>query len=65
MNLILSIAIGSTFFLLLAFLIAPALLRPSRAARRMMEVIKSNREDVRTVSRKEHHHDNVLALAQG
>jgi tight adherence protein C len=65
MNLILSIAIGSTFFLLLAFLIAPALLRPSRAARRMMEVIKSNREDVRTVSRKEHLHDIVLALAKG
>jgi tight adherence protein C len=65
MNIVLSIAVGSTIFLLLAILIAPALLRPSPAARRMMELVKSNREDVRTISPKERFQEIVLALAKG
>ena len=40
-------ALTFTVFLVLALLLAPVILRPSPAARRMLEMVQSNRPDIR------------------
>ena len=59
------VAVAITIFLFLALLFAPVLLRPSPAARRIMELVKSARPDERKVGAKEHLQNTVLAWAQG
>src|SRR5580698_3361810 len=46
-------ALTFTVFLVFALIFAPVLLRPSPAARRMMEMVRSNRPDERRVGTKE------------
>ena len=53
MSFIFYVAVALTFFLFLALLSAPVLLRPSPAARRMLAMVKSTRPDERTVGTKE------------
>lgn len=64
MNLIFSIAMGVTIFLLLALLLAPVILRPSPPARRMLEMVKSARPDVRSVGYKERVQGTILSMAR-
>jgi tight adherence protein C len=64
MSLIFSIAMGFTIFLLLALLLAPVILRPSPAARRMLEMVKSARPDVRSVGYKERVQGTILSMAR-
>lgn len=59
-----SIAMGFTIFLLLALLLAPVILRPSPAARRMLEMVKSARPDVRSVGYKERVQGTILSMAR-
>jgi tight adherence protein C len=63
MNLIYYIAFALTFFLLVALLLAPVILRPSPAARRMMEMVRSTRPDVRSVGFKERIQRTILSMA--
>lgn len=53
-----------TLFCAVALLAAPVLLRPSRQAKRVLEVVKSTRPDERKISRKERVRETVLALAR-
>jgi tight adherence protein C len=64
MGLVLFIAVGLTVFLLVALLLAPVLLRPSRAARRMLEKAQSNRPDIRSVGFKEQLQGQIITLAE-
>jgi tight adherence protein C len=63
MNLIYYIAFALTFFLLAALLLAPVILRPSPAARRMLEMAQSTRPDVRSVGYKERIQRTILSTA--
>ena len=63
MNLIYYIAFALTFFLLAALLLAPVILRPSPAARRMLEMAQSTRPDVRSVGYKERIQRTILSMA--
>jgi tight adherence protein C len=63
MNLIYYIAFALTFFLLAALLLAPVILRPSPAARRMLEMVRSTRPDVRSVGYKERIQRTILSTA--
>jgi len=63
MNLIYYVAFALTFFLLVALLLAPVILRPSPAARRMMEMVRSTRPDVRRVGYKERIQRTILSVA--
>jgi tight adherence protein C len=63
MNLIYYIAFALTFFLLAALLLAPVILRPSPAARRMLEMARSTRPDVRSVGYKERIQRTILSIA--
>jgi tight adherence protein C len=65
MGLVFYIAMGSTVFLLVALLLAPVLLRPSRAARRMLEKAQSTRPDIRNVRFKEQLRGQIIAAAEG
>ena len=47
------IALTFTVFLVLALLLAPVILRPSPAARRILEMVQSTRPDQRSVGNKE------------
>jgi tight adherence protein C len=58
------IALTLTVFLVLALLAAPVLLRPSPAARRMMDLVQSNRPDERTVGNQERMREAILSLAR-
>jgi len=58
------IALSLTIFLVIALLCAPLLLRPSLQARRIMEIVTSERPDKRTVRNKELAKDKVLNLAR-
>ena len=58
-------AFGLTVFLVLALLIAPALMRPSPAARRILEMVQSSRPDQRKVGTKERLQVKILSLANG
>ena len=53
MTIIFYIAIGITSFCVLTLLLAPAILKPSRAAKRILEMVQSSRVDHRTISKKE------------
>jgi tight adherence protein C len=63
MSLIFYIALTLTVFLLVAMLLAPVLLRPSPAARRMQEMVQSTRADVRNVGTKERIQRTILSMA--
>jgi tight adherence protein C len=63
MNLIYDIAFALTFFLLVALLLAPVILTPSPAARRMLEMVRSTRPDVRSVGYKERIQRTILSIA--
>lgn len=56
------IALMFTVFLLLAVLLAPALLQPSPAAKRIMEMVQSTRADKRTVGTRERMVEAILSL---
>lgn len=64
MNLIFYIALTLTVFLVLALLLAPAILRPSPAARRILEMVQSARPDQRRVGSKERLREKILSIAK-
>lgn len=65
MNLIFYIALMVTVFLVLALVLAPLILTPSAAARRILEMVQSNRPDTRRVGAKERMQDAILSIAGG
>jgi tight adherence protein C len=65
MDLIFNLALALTVFLVLALLFAPVLLRPSPAARRILQMVKSNRPDERNISAKERLQEAILGMAKG
>ncbi len=64
MSLILYIAVMFTVFLFLALLVAPAILRPSPAARRMLEMVQSTRPDERSIGNKERLQQTIMSMAK-
>jgi tight adherence protein C len=64
MDVVFYIALALTVFLILALLAAPVMLRPSPAARRIMEMVQSNRPDERNVSNQERMRETILSLAR-
>jgi tight adherence protein C len=64
MGLVFYAALTFTVFLVLALLLAPVILRPSHAARRILEMVQSNRPDVRKVGTKERIQETILSLAR-
>jgi len=64
MGLVFYAALTFTVFLVLALLLAPVILRPSVAARRIMEMVQSNRPDVRNVGTKERIQETILSMAR-
>jgi tight adherence protein C len=56
------IALMLTVFLLLALLLAPALLQPSPAAKRILEMVQSTRADKRTVGTRERMVELILSI---
>jgi tight adherence protein C len=64
MSLIFYIAVMLTVFLFLALLLAPAILRPSPAARRMLELVQSTRPDERSIGNKERAQRTILSMAK-
>lgn len=58
------IAVGFTVFCVMGLLLAPALLRPSAEAQRILDVVTSNRPDQRTVGNKEQAQDRLLLMAR-
>ena len=64
MDLVFYFALTFTVFLVFALIFAPVILRPSPAARRMLEMVRSNRPDERNVSSKERLQEAVLSLAR-
>jgi tight adherence protein C len=65
MSLIFYVALAFTVFLLVAMLLAPVILRPSPAARRMMEMVQSTRPDKRSVGYKERIQRTILSMGAG
>ena len=63
MSIVFLSAFGLTVFLVLALLIAPALMRPSPAARRILEMVQSSRPDQRKVGTKERLRVKILSMA--
>src|ERR1700730_4965419 len=63
MDLVFYFALTFTVLLIFALIFAPVILRPSPAARRMLEMVRSNRPDERSVSKKERLQEAVLATA--
>ena len=64
MSVIFYIAVMLTVFLFLALLLAPAILRPSPAARRMLELVQSTRPDERSIGNKERAQRTILSMAK-
>jgi tight adherence protein C len=64
MDLVYYFALTFTVFLVFALIFAPVILRPSQAARRMLQMVRSNRPDERRVSGKERMQEGVLSLAR-
>jgi len=64
-SLIFYIALTFTVFLVLALLVAPVILRPSRAARRILEMVQSTRPDERSIGNKERVRGTILSMAKG
>lgn len=58
------IALSLTIFCVVTLLTAPFLLRPSRQARRVLDIVTSERPDKRTIRGKEVARDKVLSLAR-
>lgn len=56
-------ALSITCFCAVALLAAPVLLRPSRPARRILEIVTSTRPDERRISRKERIEEAILSAA--
>jgi tight adherence protein C len=65
MDLVYYIALTLTVFLVFAMLLAPVILRPSPAARRMLQMVRSNRPDERNVGTKERVQEGILSMARG
>jgi tight adherence protein C len=65
MILIFYMAVTLTVFLVVALLLAPVILRPSLAARRMLALVQSNRPDERKVGSKERLQEEILSMARG
>lgn len=65
MDLVFYVAFTLTVFLVVALLLAPVLLRPSPGARRIMEMVQSNRPDERSVGNKERLQETILSIARG
>jgi tight adherence protein C len=65
MDLVFYIALTLTVFLVFAMLLAPVILRPSPAARRMLQMVRSNRPDERNVGTKERLQEAILSMARG
>jgi hypothetical protein len=65
MSIVFYVAVMLTVFLFLALLLAPVLFRPSAAARRMLEMVKSARPDERSIGTKERAQRKILSMAQG
>ena len=63
MNIVFLSAFGLTLFLVLSLLVARALMRPSPAARRILEMVQSNRPDQRKVGAKERLQLKILSMA--
>lgn len=64
MDLVFYIALSLTVFCVIALLAAPVLLRPSRGARHILDVVQSNRPDQRKISNKERTQEKVLLIAR-
>jgi len=64
MNLVYYIALTLSVFLVFAMLLAPVILRPSPAARRMLQMVRSNRPDERNVGTKERLQEGLLSMAR-
>lgn len=64
MTIIFYIALTLTVFCVIALLVAPVVLRPSPGARRILEMVQSNRTDARRVSGKEQAREKFLAVAK-
>jgi tight adherence protein C len=64
MNLLFYSALTLTFFLVLALLLAPVMLNPSPAARRILEMVQSTRPDQRKIGPKELLRDAILSIAK-
>ena len=64
MDVVFYIALTLTVFLIVALLAAPVMLRPSKAARRIMEMVQSSRPDERNVSSQERMRETILSLAR-
>jgi len=64
MDLIFYIALAVTVAFVIALLVAPLFLRPSRHERRVLDVIKSDRPDQRKISDKERAKEGILAIAR-
>jgi tight adherence protein C len=65
MNLIFYMAVTLTVFLVVSLLLAPVILRPSPAARRMLAMVRSNRPDERYVGSKERLQEKILSMGRG
>jgi tight adherence protein C len=65
MDLVFSIALTFTVFLVLAMLLAPVILRPSPAARRILQMVRSNRPDERNIGTQERMQEAILSIARG
>jgi tight adherence protein C len=59
------VALTMTVFLVISLLSAPILLRPSPAAKRILDLVQSTRPDERTVGHKERVRGNILSIAKG
>jgi tight adherence protein C len=65
MSILFYVAVMLTLFLVLALLCAPIMLRPSPAAKRMLDLVQSKRPDKRSISTKERMQGTILDLAGG
>jgi tight adherence protein C len=65
MDLVFYLALMLSVSLVLVLLVAPIVLRPSPAARRIMEMVQSKRPDERTVGTKERLQEKILTMARG
>jgi tight adherence protein C len=63
MNQVFYIALTLTIFLVLALLVAPVIMKPSRAARQILKMVQSTRMDQRSVSTKERVQEKILSAA--
>ncbi len=64
MDLVFYVALALSTFLVVALLAAPIVLRPSPAARRIMEMVQSRRPDERRVGTKERVQEQILTMAK-